>query len=71
MWYLGVPCGDTRGVLRWPCIGLCLLWGHASIIFIYDNAKIAAARILGDRMRIPTRWFIELQSHYLLDDKFG
>jgi len=29
------------------------------------------ARILGDRTRIRTRRFTELQSHYLFDDKFG
>ena len=38
---------------------------------IYDNTKIAVARILGDRTRVRTRRFTELQSHYLFDDKFG
>lgn len=38
---------------------------------VYDNTKIAVARILGDKTRIRTRRFTELQSHYLFDDKFG
>ena len=38
---------------------------------VYDNTKIAVARILGDRTRVRTRRFTELQSHCLFDDKFG
>ena len=38
---------------------------------LYDNTKIAVARILGDRTRVRTRRFTDLQSHYLFDDKFG
>jgi transposase len=36
---------------------------------LYDNTKLAVARILGDRLR--TRVFSELQSHYLFTDRFG
>ena len=38
---------------------------------LYDNTKIAIARILGDRTRVRTRRFTELHSNYLFDDKFG
>lgn len=38
---------------------------------LYDNTKTAVARILGDRTRVRTQRFTELQSHYLFDDKFG
>jgi transposase len=38
---------------------------------LYDNTKIAVARILGDGERQRTRVFSELQSHYLFDDRFG
>ena len=38
---------------------------------LYDNTKIAVARILGNKPRVRTRRFTELQSHYLFDDKFG
>ena len=38
---------------------------------VYDNTKIAVARILGDGERQRTRVFAELQSHYLFQDRFG
>jgi transposase len=38
---------------------------------LYDNTKIAVARILGGGKRQRTRVFAELQSHYLFDDRFG
>ena len=38
---------------------------------LYDNTKIAVARILGDGKRVRTRVFGELQSHYLFQDRFG
>jgi len=38
---------------------------------LYDNTKIAVARILGDGRRVRTRVFSELQSHYLFSDRFG
>src|SRR5271167_925994 len=38
---------------------------------LYDNTKLAVARILGDGTRRRTRIFSELQSHYLFADRFG
>ena len=38
---------------------------------VYDNTKLAVARILGDGTRQRTPVFSELQSHYLFDDRFG
>ena len=38
---------------------------------VYDNTKLAVARILGDGPRQRTQVFSELQSHYLFDDRFG
>ena len=38
---------------------------------LYDNTRIAVARILGDGRRQRTRVFSELQSHYLFADRFG
>jgi hypothetical protein len=38
---------------------------------LYDNTRIAVARILGDGTRQRTRVFSELQSHYLFTDRFG
>jgi transposase len=38
---------------------------------LYDNTRLAVARILGDGTRQHTRVFAELQSHYLFADRFG
>ena len=38
---------------------------------LYDNTKLAVARILGGEDRQKTRAFSELQSHYLFAAKFG
>lgn len=38
---------------------------------LYDNLKIAVAKICGDGQRERTRAFTELVSHYLFKDRFG
>jgi transposase len=38
---------------------------------VYDNTKLAVAKILGDGERKKTRTFAELQSHYLFAERFG
>jgi transposase len=38
---------------------------------LYDNTKLAVARILGGGRRQRTRVFSELESHYLFADRFG
>jgi hypothetical protein len=38
---------------------------------LYDNTRIAVARIPGGGKRQRTRVFAELQSHYLFEDRFG
>ena len=38
---------------------------------LYDNTKLAVARILGDGRRQRTRAFSALVSHYLFEDRFG
>ena len=38
---------------------------------VYDNTKLAVARMLGDGTRQRTQVFCELQSHYLFADRFG
>jgi transposase len=46
-------------------------FGGVPISILYDNLKIAVARILGDGKRLRTRAFTELVSHYLFQDRFG
>ena len=38
---------------------------------LYDNTRLAVARILGDGMRQRTRGVAELRSHHLFLDRFG
>jgi len=38
---------------------------------LYDNTRLAVARILGDGARKRTQMFSALQSHYLFRDRFG
>jgi transposase len=46
-------------------------FGGVPCSILYDNLKLAVARILGDGGRQRTRVFSELQSHYLFADRFG
>ena len=46
-------------------------FGGVPRTILYDNTKLAVARILGDGTRRKTRAFTELHSHYLFAEKFG
>jgi transposase len=46
-------------------------FGGVPTRILYDNTKIAVAKILGGEQRQRTRTFSELQSYYLFADKFG
>jgi transposase len=46
-------------------------FGGVPLSILYDNTKLAVARILGNGTRQRTRVFSELQSHYLFADRFG
>jgi transposase len=46
-------------------------FGGVPTTILYDNTRLAVARILGDGTRQKTRAFSELQSHYLFAEKFG
>jgi Integrase core domain len=46
-------------------------FGGVPISILYDNLKIAVAKILGNGKRQRTRAFTELVSHYLFQERFG
>ncbi len=46
-------------------------FGGVPRTIVYDNTKLAVARILGDGERQRTRVFTELESHYLFAGRFG
>ena len=64
------PSETTEAFLDGHVSAFAFLGGVPQSI-LYDNTKLAVARILGDGKRQRTRAFSELQSHYLLDDRFG
>jgi transposase len=47
------------------------LFGGVPRSILYDNTKLAVARLLGDGTRERSRSFAELRSHYLFLDRFG
>ena len=46
-------------------------FGGVPLSILYDDLKIAVAKICGDGKRERTRAFTELVSHYLFKDRFG
>jgi transposase len=46
-------------------------FGGVPLSILYDNLKIAVAKILGGGERRRTQAFTELVSHFLFDDRFG
>ena len=64
------PAETTEAFLDGHVSALAYLGGVPQSI-LYDNTKLAVARILGDGRRKRTQAFTELQSHYLFEDRFG
>jgi DNA replication protein DnaC len=46
-------------------------FGGAPQSVLYDNTRLAVARIVKGGKRLRSQMFAELQSHYLFEDKFG
>src|ERR1019366_4929344 len=78
---LDLPHSDANFVKAYPAETTeAFLDGHVAALtwldgvpqsILYDNTKIAVAKILGDGTRKRTKTFSELQSHYLFEDRFG
>ena len=64
------PAETTEAFLDGHVSAFAFLGGVPRSI-LYDNTRLAVARILGDGRRQRTRAFTGLQSHYLFDDRFG
>jgi transposase len=64
------PAERTEAFLDGHNAAFAFLGGVPQSI-LYDNTKLAVARILGGGERQRTRAFAELQSHYLFLDRFG
>ena len=78
---MDLPQSDACFVKAYPAETTeAFLDGHVSafaffvgvpLSVLYDNTKIAVAKICGDGKRERTRAFTELVSHYLFRDRFG
>ena len=64
------PAETTEAFLDGHTSAFAFLGGVPQSI-LYDNTKLAVAKILGDGRRKRTRAFTELQSHHLFEDRFG
>ena len=81
VFFMDVPHSDASFMKAYPAETTeAFLDGHASgfaffggvpLSILYDNTKLAVARICGDGKRERTRAFSELISHYLFRDRFG
>ena len=67
---MAFPAETTEAFLEGHRQGFAYLGGVPRSI-LYDNTKLAVAKILGDGTRQKTRAFSELQSHYLFAERFG
>ncbi len=63
--------GETTEAFCDGHISAFAFFGGVPVSILYDNTRIAVARILGDGKRKRTRVFSELVSHYLFEDRFG
>ena len=64
------PAETTEAFLDGHVSAFAFLGGVPQSI-LYDNTRLAVAKILGDGRRQRTRAFTGLQSPYLFDDRFG
>ena len=64
------PSETTEAFLEGHVSAFAFLGGVPQSI-LYDNTRLAVAKILGGGRRQRTRAFTELQSHYLFEDRFG
>ncbi len=67
---MAFPAETTEAFLEGH-VGAFAYFGGVPTRILYDNTKIAVAKILGGEERQRTRAFSELQSYYLFADKFG
>lgn len=81
VFFMDLPHSDAPFIKAYPAETTeAFLDGHVSAFaffggvpqsILYDNTKLAVARILGDGTRVRTQAFTALVSHYLFRDRFG
>ena len=68
---IDLPHSDGCFVKAYPAETTEAFLGGVPQSILYDNTKLAMAKVLGYGRRKRARAFTELQSHYLFDDRFG
>ena len=78
---MDLPHSDGCFVKTYPAeTGEAFCDGHVSAFaffggvpqsILYDNTRLAVAKIIKDGKRLRSHMFAELQSHYLFEDRFG
>ena len=81
VFYTDLPHSDAPFMKAYPAetteafldghVSAFAFFGGTPLSILYDNTKLAVARICGDGRRERTRAFTELVSHYLFQDRFG
>ena len=81
VFFMDLPHSDASFIKAYPAetteafqdghVAAFAFFGGVPQSILYDNAKLAVARILGDGTRTRTQAFTGLVSHYLFRDRFG
>jgi transposase len=81
VFFMDIPYSDASFMKAFPAetteafldghVSAFAFFGGIPLSILYDNTKLAVARICGDGKRERTRAFSELISHYLFRDRFG
>jgi hypothetical protein len=81
VFYMDLPYSDAPFMKAYPAetteafldghVSAFAFFGGVPLSILYDNTKLAVAKICGDGKRERTRAFSELVSHYLFRDRFG
>ncbi len=81
IFFMDLPHSDAPFMKAYPAetteafldghVSAFAFFGGVPLSILYDNTKLAVAKICGDGKRERTRAFTGLISHYLFDDRFG
>jgi transposase len=81
VFFMDIPHSDASFMKAYPAetteafldghVSAFAFFGGVPLSILYDNTKLAVARICGDGKRERTRAFSTLISHYLFRDRFG
>lgn len=81
VFFMDLPYSDMPFIKAYPAetteafldghVSAFAFFGGVPLSILYDNTKLAVAKICGDGQRKRTQAFTKLLSHYLFHDRFG